>query len=67
MIKKNHISIIGGTGHVGAPLGLAFSSKGFNVVLIDKNKKKINKINQGQMPFMEDGCEKILKKMIIKK
>ena len=67
MIKKNHICIIGGTGHVGAPLGLALSSKGFNVVLVDKNRKKINKVNQGQMPFMEERCEKLLKKMIIKK
>ena len=39
MIKRNFISIIGGAGHVGAPLGLALSSKGFNVILVDKNFK----------------------------
>ena len=32
----NHISIIGGAGHVGLPLGLAFASKNFKIHLIDK-------------------------------
>jgi len=67
MINRNFICIIGGAGHVGAPLGLALSSKGYNVVLIDKNQRNIKKINQGIMPFVEDGCAKLLKKMIYKK
>ena len=66
MINRNFISIIGGAGHVGAPLGLALSSKGFNVILVDKNKKNIKKINQGKMPFVEEGCAELLKKMIKK-
>ena len=57
---NNNICIIGGAGHVGAPLGIALSSKGYKVILIDKNQKNINKINKGQMPFLEDGCEKLL-------
>ena len=44
MINRNFICIIGGTGHVGAPLGLALSSKGYDVVLIDKNQKNTDKI-----------------------
>jgi UDP-N-acetyl-D-mannosaminuronic acid dehydrogenase len=67
MVKKNNACIIGGAGHVGAPLGLALSSKGYNVALIDKNIKYITKINQGIMPFKEEGCAKVLKKMIKKK
>jgi len=66
MFNKN-ICIIGGAGHVGTPLGLAFSSKGHNVILIDKNIKNINKINEGKMPFLEEGCSLLLKKMIKKK
>jgi len=66
MFNKN-ICIIGGAGHVGAPLGLAFSSKGYKVVLIDKNIKNIKKINDGKMPFLEEGCDSLLKKMIKKK
>ena len=67
MIKKNRICIIGGAGHIGAPLGVVLSSKGYNVILVDKNIKNIKKINQGQMPFMEKGCATLLKKMIYKK
>ena len=67
MINRNFVCIIGGAGHVGFPLGLALSSKGYDVILIDKNQKNIKKINNGIMPFVEDGCGKLLKKMIYKK
>ena len=67
MNNKNRICIIGGAGHIGAPLGLALSSKGYNVILIDKNKENIKKINHGEMPFIEEGCAKLLKKMISKR
>ena len=67
MTSGNFVSIVGGVGHVGAPLGLALSSKGYNVILIDKNKDNIKKINHGEMPFVEEGCTKLLKKMISKK
>ena len=33
------ISIIGGTGHVGLPLGLFLAKKNYNVKLIDINLK----------------------------
>ena len=67
MLKKNKISVIGGAGHVGAPLGLVFSSKGYKVSLIDKNKNNINKINNSIMPYFEEGSSKLLKKMREKK
>ena len=40
MINSNKVSIVGGAGHVGTPLGLVLSSKGYNVTLIDKNQNK---------------------------
>ena len=67
MFNKNNICVIGGAGHVGAPLGLVFSSKGYNVILIDKDKKNIKSLNHGIMPFLEEGSTKLLKRMIIKK
>ncbi len=67
MINKNNICIIGGAGHVGAPLGLVLSSKGYNVALIDKHEKNIESINKGKMPFLEEGSAKLLKKMIYRK
>ena len=67
MLKKNKISVIGGVGHVGAPLGLVFSSKGYKVSLIDRHKNNINKINNSIMPYFEEGSSKLLKKMRAKK
>ena len=67
MLKKNKISVIGGAGHVGAPLGLVFSSNGYKVSLIDKHKNNIKKINNGIMPYFEEGSTQLLKKMRKKK
>ena len=67
MNKERNISIIGGAGHVGFPLGLIFSSKGFHVNLIDKNLTNIRKINKGKIPFLEENSQNLLKKMIRKK
>ena len=55
------ISIIGGTGHVGLPLGLAFAVKNYKVQLIDINLETIKNVNNGIMPFKEDGAPRILK------
>jgi len=65
-MNKRNISIIGGAGHVGFPLGLIFSSKGFKVSLIDKDKKNIKKINNGEIPFLEEHSKKLLSRMIKK-
>jgi len=66
-LKKNKISIIGGAGHVGFPLGLAFAEKNFEVDLVDINHKNLDLIEHGKSPFLELGAEKILKKNIKKK
>ena len=67
MNSERNISIIGGAGHVGFPLGLIFSSKGFSVSLIDKHTTNINKINNGKVPFLEENSQLLLKKMIKRK
>ena len=67
MSTKRNISIIGGAGHIGFPLGLILSSKGFKVSLIDKNKNNIKKINNGEVPFLEENSKKLLTDMRKKK
>ena len=59
---KADIAIIGGAGHIGLPLGILFANKGKKVVLYDKDKVNVKKINKLEMPFMEDGADKLLKK-----
>jgi UDP-N-acetyl-D-mannosaminuronic acid dehydrogenase len=56
------IAIIGGAGHIGLPLGVLFANKGKKVILYDKDKNNVDKINNLEMPFMEEGCSKLLKK-----
>jgi UDP-N-acetyl-D-mannosaminuronic acid dehydrogenase len=58
------ISIIGGAGHIGFPLGIAFANKNFKVNLVDINKKNLEIIRSGNSPFYEIGIKKILNKCI---
>lgn len=66
-MKKNNISIIGGAGHVGLPLGIALAKKNYNIQLIDIDTKSIKLINKGIIPFIEDGAKLILKNLLKKK
>ena len=66
-INNKEISVIGGAGHVGFPLGLVFSAKNFKVNLIDKNRAFLNKIEKGIPPFLEQKSSKLLKKCLKKK
>ena len=59
-IPMRKICIIGGCGHVGIPLGLAFASKGFDVTLVDVNPKAVENINRARLPFKEDGAAELL-------
>ena len=57
------ICIVGGCGHVGLPLGMAFADKGQDVVLYDINETVIDKVNRGIVPFKENGAEALLPKV----
>ena len=59
---KADIVIVGGAGHIGLPLGMLFANKGKKVILYDNDKNNVEKINNLQMPFMEEGGSKLLKK-----
>ena len=59
-MKKEKVCIIGGCGHVGIPLGLAFASKNFDVTLVDVNPQAVENINRAHLPFKEDGAEELL-------
>ena len=59
-MQKEKVCIIGGCGHVGIPLGLAFASKNFDVTLVDVNPQAVENINRAHLPFKEDGAEELL-------
>jgi UDP-N-acetyl-D-mannosaminuronic acid dehydrogenase len=55
------LAIVGGCGHVGLPLGLAFARKGYQVDLFDTSAERVAQVNAGRMPFHEDDAEELLK------
>lgn len=60
------ICIVGGCGHVGLPLGLAFATRGKRVVLFDINAAVVEQVNRGEMPFMDVGADEALSSTIHK-
>lgn len=56
--------IVGGCGHVGFPLGLLFAQKGLTVALLDIDPRKVERINAGEMPFMEQRAEPLLRRVV---
>ena len=51
-----------GTGYVGLVSGVCFSDLGNTVYCVDKDKKKIDSLNNGIIPIYEPGLEEILKR-----
>jgi len=56
-----------GLGFVGLSLVSVLSSKGYNVIGIDTDKEKCDKISNGNSPFFEPDLEKILRNGLKKK
>ena len=57
------VSVIG-TGYVGLVSGVCLAEKGHNVVCIDVDREKIEKINKGIPPIYERNLEELLRKNI---
>ena len=58
------IAIVGGAGHVGLPLGIVLADQGFHVTAYDISSIAVQKINNGVFPFMEEGGERLLRKVL---
>jgi UDP-N-acetyl-D-mannosaminuronic acid dehydrogenase len=58
------VCVIGGCGHVGLPLALALANKGKKVCAQDLNENAVETVSRGIMPFMEEGAEALLQKVL---
>ncbi len=64
MKTLQRITIVGGCGHVGLPLGIVLASKaGLQVDLLDIDSAKVDLVNSGVMPFMERGADELLREV----
>jgi UDP-N-acetyl-D-mannosaminuronic acid dehydrogenase len=52
--------VLGGGGHVGLPLSLAFAKAGLRVGIYDTNESTLERIGRGEMPFLENGAPELL-------
>lgn len=54
------VVVVGGAGHVGAPLAIVLAANGFRTVAYDIDRPKIAALAQGKMPFLEEGAAPLL-------
>jgi UDP-N-acetyl-D-mannosaminuronic acid dehydrogenase len=58
------VVVLGGGGHVGLPLSLAFAQAGLRVGIYDTNQTTLDMIAAGEMPFMETGADALLREVL---
>ena len=54
------VVVVGGGGHVGLPLAIAFADRGLKVGIYDVNDVAVKTVLAGELPFREDGAVEVL-------
>jgi UDP-N-acetyl-D-mannosaminuronic acid dehydrogenase len=58
------VVVLGGGGHVGLPLSLAFARAGLRVGIFDISEAALERIAAGEMPFKESGADELLRELL---
>ena len=58
------VVVVGGCGHVGLPLAIAFASRGSRVGIFDINDAAVKQVMSGELPFREDGAAPLLREAL---
>lgn len=53
---EHDVVVVGGAGHVGLPLAIAFATRGMRVAIFDVNEAAVATVNDGRLPFLEEGA-----------
>jgi UDP-N-acetyl-D-mannosaminuronic acid dehydrogenase len=64
MSFENDVVVVGGGGHVGLPLAIAFASRGRRTVVYDVSESAVAQIRDARMPFIEPGADDVLAKAV---
>jgi UDP-N-acetyl-D-mannosaminuronic acid dehydrogenase len=58
------VVVIGGCGHVGLPLAIAFADRGANVAVYDVSAEAVATVNAARLPFDEPGAAPVLERVV---
>lgn len=58
------VVVVGGCGHVGLPLAIAFASRGLAVRIYDVSEDAVATVNAGRLPFDEPGAGDLLTSLV---
>ena len=58
------VVVLGGGGHVGLPLSLVLARAGMRVGIYDTNQTTLDRIAAGDMPFLENGADDLLREVL---
>jgi UDP-N-acetyl-D-mannosaminuronic acid dehydrogenase len=61
---ERDVVVIGGCGHVGLPLAVAFADRGAQVAVYDVNPAAVDLVSSGRMPFSEKGAGPLLDRAV---
>ena len=58
------VAVVGGAGHVGLPLSIAFAERGLTVAVYDLSERAVEAIAAGRLPFDEPGAAGVLRDVL---
>jgi UDP-N-acetyl-D-mannosaminuronic acid dehydrogenase len=58
------VVLVGGAGHVGLPLAIAFASRGLKTCIYDINEEAVATLLGGDLPFREVGAQEVLRQVL---
>ena len=59
---ERDVVVVGGGGHVGLPLAIAFADRGARVAIYDVSQAAVDAVNAGRLPFDEPGALPLLER-----
>src|SRR6201996_326513 len=61
---ERDLVVIGGCGHVGLPLAIAFADRGAQVAIYDVSEPAVESVNAGVLPFDEPGAAPLFERAV---
>src|ERR1700761_9601621 len=61
---ERDVVVVGGCGHVGLPLAVAFAERGLRVGIYDVSQGAVDAVNAGRLPFDEPGAGPMLERAV---